>query len=133
MNLLAELSGCPVHVDLPCGYTPRAIRFSRKGLRFVGLDLPAAIDEADPVIVSLIEPENRRLVKFAAVDATNYESLEKALYHFPSGHGSGQFSSGGEDIIQDDGYDYDDRPDDSQSRNLLAIEQSHPDRIHNRL
>ena len=79
MSRLAEETQCSVYVDLPCGYTPRAIQFSRKGLRFVGLDLPAAIAEAEPAIMSLIEPERRSLVKFAGVDATNYESLETAL------------------------------------------------------
>ena len=79
MSRLAAESDCPVHVDLPCGYTPRAIQFARKGLRFVGLDLPAAIAEAEPAILSLIEPDRRRLVKFAGVDATNYESLAAAL------------------------------------------------------
>lgn len=79
MGKLAEASRCPVHVDLPCGYTPRAIEFSRKGLRFIGMDLPAAIAEAEPAIMSLIDPGRRNLVRFAGVDATNYESLEAAL------------------------------------------------------
>ena len=79
MGMMAERSGCPVKVDLPCGYTPRAIEFARKGLRFVGLDLPAAINEAGPVISSLIEEDKRDLVKFEAVDATNYASLKKVF------------------------------------------------------
>ena len=79
MGKLAEASGCPVHVDLPCGYTPRAIEFSRKGLRYIGMDLPAAISEAEPAILSLIDPDRRYLASFAGVDATNYESLEAAL------------------------------------------------------
>ena len=76
---LAEESHCPLHVDLPCGYTPRAIDFSRKGLHYIGMDLPAAIAEAEPAIMSLIEQDRRDLVSFAGVDATNYESLEAAL------------------------------------------------------
>lgn len=76
---LAEKTKSSTYVDLPCGYTPRAIEFARKGLRFVGLDLPAAIAEAGPVITELIPPEKRNLVKFAGVDATNYESLKEAL------------------------------------------------------
>lgn len=76
---LAEQSKCDVLVDLPCGYTPRAIQMSRKGQRFVGLDLPATITEAEPAIMSLIEPEKQKFVKFSAVDATNYESLKTAL------------------------------------------------------
>lgn len=31
---LAEQSKCSVLVDLPCGYTPRAVQMSRKGQRF---------------------------------------------------------------------------------------------------
>ena len=79
MTKLAEQSKCDVLVDLPCGYTPRAIQMSRKGQRFVGLDLPAAITEAEPAILSLIEPEKQKFVKFSAVDATNYASLKAAL------------------------------------------------------
>jgi anti-anti-sigma factor len=45
----------------------------------VGLDLPAAIAEAEPAIMELIPPEKRNLVKFAGVDATNYETLKEAL------------------------------------------------------
>lgn len=78
MGALAEETGL-VEVDLPCGYTPRAIEFSQKGLSFVGLDLPGAISEAEPVITSMIDEDKRQLVRFAGVDATNYESLEKAL------------------------------------------------------
>lgn len=79
MGSLAEKSDCPTEVDLPCGYTPRAIEFSKKGIRFVGIDLPAAISEAEPVITSLIDEDKRGLVRFVGADATNYASLEKAL------------------------------------------------------
>lgn len=76
---LAEESRRSAVVDLPCGYTPRAIQMSRKGLRFIGLDLPATIAEAEPAIMSLIEPNDQKFVKFSAVDATNYASLKAAL------------------------------------------------------
>ena len=56
MACLAEGSGCTL-VDMPCGYTPRAIEFAGKGLPYYGLDL----------------------ARFREVDATNYASLEKAL------------------------------------------------------
>lgn len=79
MSKLAEQSQCSVIVDLPCGYTPRAIKTARKGQRFIGLDLPATITEAEPAILSLIEPEKQKLVKFSAVDATNYATLKAAL------------------------------------------------------
>lgn len=79
MNILIENSGFDIEVDLPCGYTPRAVQFSRKNKKFIGLDLPAAISEAEPAIMSLIDEEKRSLVKFYAVDATNYNSLEKVF------------------------------------------------------
>jgi anti-anti-sigma factor len=79
MGALAEKSGYATEVDLPCGYTPRAIEFANKGKRFVGLDLPAAINEAAPVITSLIDEDKRRLVRFAGVDATNYDSLKEVF------------------------------------------------------
>ena len=79
MGALAEKSGCPTEVDLPCGYTPRAIEFARKGIPFVGLDLPAAIAEAGPAITSLVDEDRRHLVRFEGVDATNYDSLKKVF------------------------------------------------------
>jgi anti-anti-sigma factor len=75
MGALAEETGF-TEVDLPCGYTPRAIEFARKGKKFVGLDLPAAIAEAEPAITSLIDENKRDLVRFEGCDATNYESLK---------------------------------------------------------
>lgn len=79
MGILAENSGCDVCIDLPCGYTPRAIEFARKKIPFIGMDLPAAIAEAEPAILSLMSEEERKLVKFKGVDATNYASLKSAL------------------------------------------------------
>ena len=78
MERLAEESGHTL-VDLPCGYTPRAIAFARKGLNYYGLDLPVVIREASEQIQALIPPEQRGFVHFREVDATNYASLEKAL------------------------------------------------------
>ena len=78
MACLAEKSGCTL-VDMPCGYTPRAIEFARKGLAYYGLDLPVVIREASEKILALIPAEQRKLSHFREVDATNYASLEKAL------------------------------------------------------
>ena len=78
MARLAEETGYTL-VNLPCGYTPRAIEFAKKGLPYYGLDLPAVIQEVSEQISSLIPPERQALAHFRAVDATNYASLEKAL------------------------------------------------------
>lgn len=78
MACLAEESGYTL-VDMPCGYTPRAIEFARKGLPYYGLDLPVVIREASEKIQALIPADHRELAHFREVDATNYASLEKAL------------------------------------------------------
>ena len=76
---IAEKTGCKTIVDLPCGYTPRAKAISQKGIAYYGLDLPAAISEAEPAILSLIDEDKRSSVHFCGVDATNGESLKAAL------------------------------------------------------
>ena len=76
---IAEETGCKTLVDLPCGYTPRAKAMTQKGIAYYGLDLPAAIAEAEPAILSLIDEDQRPLVHFCGVDATNGESLKAAL------------------------------------------------------
>ena len=66
-------------VDLPCGFTPRALEFAKSGKKFVGMDLPATINEFEPVIMSLLEEDQKNLVNFGGVDATNYQSLKSAF------------------------------------------------------
>jgi anti-anti-sigma factor len=79
MGSLAISSGFPVFVDLPCGYTPRAIEMSEQGIAYFGLDLPPVISEIGSIIPPLVSEKNRNLVRFCPADATNFKSLEKAL------------------------------------------------------
>lgn len=72
-------SGCKTEVDLPCGYTLRGIQITREGMHYVGLDLPAAIEEAQDSILKLVDPDKRHMVRFAGADATNYASVRAAL------------------------------------------------------
>ena len=77
MCRLIENTGIQTNVDLPCGYTPKAVHMSEKGLCFVGLDLPIVAQEVEPVILSLAaHPE---LIRIQGADATNLESLRSAL------------------------------------------------------
>ena len=78
MTRLVEESGF-TPVDIPCGYTPRAVEFARKGLPYYGLDLPVVIREISDKITALLPPEQREFVHYREVDATNYDSLEEAL------------------------------------------------------
>ena len=79
MGRLARESGFPVHVDLPCGYTPRAIETAEEGKEYIGLDLPAVIADMSSIIPSLLDEKQQELVRFCAVDATNFQSLQDAL------------------------------------------------------
>lgn len=77
MCQLIEDTGIKINVDLPCGYTPKALHLTQRGLRFVGLDLPIVVQEAEPIIRGLATyPQH---MQFHGVDATNLESLENAL------------------------------------------------------
>ncbi len=76
---LALQSGASCIVDLPCGFTPRGIQFARENRKYIGLDLPASILESRDAIMSLLDEDKKHLVRYAGCDATNYESLEKAL------------------------------------------------------
>lgn len=77
MCRLIEASGYQTCVDLPCGYTPKAIYMTEHKRNFVGLDLPIVVQEAGPIIRQLVgRAEN---VSFHGVDATNYTSLKTAL------------------------------------------------------
>ena len=70
---------CFTVVDLPCGFTPRALEFAKSGKKFVGMDLPATINEIEPAIMSLLDEEQKKFVSFEGVDATNYQSLKTAF------------------------------------------------------
>ena len=65
--------------DLPCGFTPRAIEFAKSGKKYVGMELPATINEVEPAIMSLLDEEQKKIVNFEGVDATNYQSLKSAF------------------------------------------------------
>ena len=75
---LAKESGFTV-VDLPCGFTPRALEFAKSGRKFVGMDLPATINEIEPAIMSLLDENQKKIISFEGVDVTNYSSLKSAF------------------------------------------------------
>ena len=77
MCRLIEGAGGKTLVDLPCGYTPKAIHMTEHGRTFVGLDLPIVVQEVEPIIRKLVgQSEN---ISFHGVDATNFNSLQTAL------------------------------------------------------
>lgn len=77
MCRLIEQAGYQTNVDLPCGYTPKALYISGKNMRFIGLDLPIVANEMDPIIRSLAVRSEK--IAFHGIDATNFDSLKEAI------------------------------------------------------
>lgn len=81
-NRIAEDSDCDIIVDLPCGYLPHGLAVARMGKTYYGFDLPVVIDEIAPAIAGICEKEpgiSKDKIHYCSVDATNYESMKKAL------------------------------------------------------
>lgn len=76
-NKFIEKTGAKQVVDLPCGYTARGIKLSKKGIKYYGFDLPAVIDAMKPAVKQTIGDNEK--ISYCEVDATNYASLRRAL------------------------------------------------------
>lgn len=81
MNRTIEETGIDNVFDLPCGYSQRVFEMLELGKSYVGGDLPAVINSFVPVVNEMLTDEEKKRVAFKVTDATNYESLEKAVAH----------------------------------------------------
>ena len=80
INTLAALkSGKQAIIDLPCGYATRCFKVANNGQKYYGLDLPIVIDEMKELTSKIITEEQKPLISFNAVDATNYYSMREVL------------------------------------------------------
>ena len=66
-----------VNVTLKSNPTARGIKMSHVGRSYFGFDLPAVIDVLAPAVEKIIGSEEA--IRYAAVDATNYKTLEAPL------------------------------------------------------
>lgn len=78
-NSAALKSGKQTIIDLPCGYTTRCFKVADNGQKYYGFDLPIVIDEIKDWTSKIMTEEQKSLISFIAVDATNYNSLRNAL------------------------------------------------------
>ncbi len=80
MNAFIEATGAKTIVDLPCGYTPRAMEDFIADKRYIACDLPAVAEEMGPLVDKMLaERGQKRDVAYHGVDGTNYASLRAAL------------------------------------------------------
>lgn len=68
-----------VLLDIPCGYTMRPIEFARKGIHYIGADLPATIADMAGAVDAILSENEKKYVYMVSVDATNPDSVEEAL------------------------------------------------------
>lgn len=68
-----------VLLDIPCGYTMRPIEFARKGIRYIGADLPATIADMAGAVEAILTEEEKNYVHMVGADATNPNSVEASL------------------------------------------------------
>ncbi|MCR5439328.1 MAG: hypothetical protein K6F01_07875 [Selenomonas sp.] len=76
MCRLIEASGIKTVVDLPCGYTSKAMYMTEHARNFVGLDLPIVVQEVEPIIRPLVSKAAEE--SFRGVDATNYPLIKSS-------------------------------------------------------
>lgn len=69
----------PNVIDLPSGYTPRAVDMAKRGMHYYGFDLPVVADEVGPIIEGIMPDELKSMSGHYGVDATNYESMRSKL------------------------------------------------------
>ena len=80
MNAFIQATGAKTVVDLPCGYTPRALEDFIADKRYIACDLPAVAEEMGPLVDKMLaERGQKRDVAYHGVDGTNYASLRAAL------------------------------------------------------
>ncbi len=79
MNALISALGMGTVLDIPCGYTPRALNEVFRDTHYIGCDLPAVIDEVGPALDAMLAERGVKNKEFRGADATNYASLRGAL------------------------------------------------------
>lgn len=79
MDALAAVTGASLFVDLPCGMSPRGIASSRKGIPYLGIDLPPVIERIEKAAYALTDEEKRPFIRYAAADATDPDVLTSAV------------------------------------------------------
>lgn len=78
-NEMIKREDKPFIIDLPSGYTPRAMLTPKMGKKYIGMDLPVVADDIGPIVKEILPDEYGVSVQFYGVDATNYDSMKEAL------------------------------------------------------
>lgn len=64
--------------DIGCGFSPRGLYFAEMGYKYVGADLPGAINGISPAVEACIDDSAKENIKYCGVDATDPNALRDA-------------------------------------------------------
>lgn len=62
--------------DIACGYTPRSLYCKKKGVDYIGVDVPIVVDEMNEKVGELVK--NGKHTPYISADATNPSTIIKA-------------------------------------------------------
>lgn len=84
-DALAALTKAALFVELPCGLSPRGLRYAREKKPYLGVDLPPVAQRISKVLPPMIDEESRPFVRYKSADATDPDALLSA-----AGEGEGE-------------------------------------------
>ena len=65
-------------LDIACGFAPRSLAMSRRGIYFVGADLAPAIAEVKRILPECLSDKQKKFTEYAVADSTDKLSLMQA-------------------------------------------------------
>lgn len=79
LNEYIEKNGYKNVIDLGCGVSPRGIMLARKGINYVGIELPAVAEAVEEYAPMFLEDEELKHFRVAAADFTDREAMLAAV------------------------------------------------------
>ena len=79
LNEYIEKNGYKNVVDLGCGVSPRGIMMARKGINYVGIELPAVAEAVEEYVPMFLDDDQLKYFTIAAADFTDREAMLTAV------------------------------------------------------
>ena len=78
LNEYIETNGYKNVMDLGCGVSPRGIMMARKGINYVGVELPAVAEAVEEYVPMFLDDNELKNFTITAADFTDHEAMMKA-------------------------------------------------------
>ena len=79
LNEYIEKNGYKNVVDLGCGVSPRGIMMARKGINYVGIELPAVAEAVDEYVPMFLDDDQLKYFTIASADFADREAMMAAV------------------------------------------------------